>query len=199
MEKPRKKWKYYIIFLVIILLFIAALRSGFLHLSFGRGEEEHPKEIISVSTLEQIIDASELSTFTAVYNGIANVKNPDNPGQIDYYVSYEATVDVGVDFKQVEVNVDNEAKIVRINIPAVEITGVHVDIASLDYIFLNDKANTSSVSQEAYKACLADAEAESKKQDKIFELARQNAQNVLEALTSPFIEQIDAGYELRFE
>ncbi len=162
-----------------------------------------PKEskpvIITVSQLEKIINVSKLSTFRAVYNGIAQVMNDEKPGETDYYVSYEATVDAGIDFKKLEISVDFEKKRINIVIPEIYITEVNVDISSLDFIFYNNKANTSTVTQEAFKACEIDVRKESEREDKIFELARQNAVNVLTALTKPIVEQLDSDYTLVIE
>ena len=77
-----------------------------------------------------------------------------------------------------------------------EITEVNVDIASLDFIFYNSKADSSSVTQEAYKACEDDVKTEVQTQTAILDLARQNAVNIIRALTSPIIEQLDANYRL---
>ena len=49
---------------------------------------------------------------------------------------------------------------------------------TLDYIFLDDKANTATVSAEAYKACQEDVNAESEKQSQILDLAHQNAETL---------------------
>lgn len=80
--------------------------------------------------------------------------------------------------------------------PEVKITDINVDIASLDYIFENSKANTETVSEEAYKKCIEDVTNESSSEDAIYELAEQNAQNIVEALLSPFVEQLDSEYQL---
>lgn len=156
-------------------------------------------EVISVSTLERIINVSELSTFTAVYNGIAQVMNEEKADKIDYYVSYEAKVNAGIDFEKIDITLDNDTKTIYLTIPEVYITEANVDIASLDYIFMNNKANTSSVSNEAFKACEADVKAESEQQKAIFELATQNAKNILTALVRPIVEQSDEDYVLVIE
>lgn len=156
-------------------------------------------EVITVSTLEKIINVSELSTFTAVYNGIAQVMNEKKPEEPDYYVSYEAKVYAGIDFEKIGISVDSEAKSININIPEVYITEVNVDISSLDFIFYNTEANTSTVTQEAFKACEEDVQRESGQQAAIFELAQQNAKNVLTALTRPIVEQLDSEYTLVIE
>ncbi len=163
------------------------------------GKAKPKSEVITISTLEKIINVSELSTFTAVYNGIAQVMNEENQEETDYYVSYDAKVNAGIDFEKIIISVDDEEKVINIDIPEVYITEINVNISSLDFIFYNKKANTSTVTQEAFKACEEDVERESKKQAAIFELAQQNAKNILTALTRPIVEQLDPEYTVVIE
>ena len=189
-ERRRKLWK-----LRLPLCLIAAA-AGALALRSLRGGEEAEPEVVTISTLERIVDVSELSTFTAVYNGVAQVPSADKPEEIRYYVSYEAKVNAGLDFQAIAFGLDAESKVIRASLPPVHITKVNVDITSLDYIFLDKKKNASTVSQEAYRACEADAKEESEGEQAIFSLARQNAENILRALITPFVEQLDEGYTL---
>lgn len=159
-----------------------------------KAEVSIEKNTITVSTLEKIIDVSDLSTYTAVYNGVAEVMNDEEPEEIDYYVAYEAKVNAGIDFDKLKIDADNEAKIIEIEIPNVKITEIVVDISSMDYIFVNDSANGSTVTQDAYKACERDVENECEEQDAIYELAQENAKNVLSALVEPIISQMDPAY-----
>lgn len=186
----KKKLNNLIIF-VLVLAIVAVLIFSL------TSKKQTEPEIISKSTLEKIIKVSDLSTFEAVYNGIAKVMNEEKPEEVDYYVSYDAKVKAGIDFEKVEIKVDNEQKIVTIKLPKIKITDINVDIASLDYIFENDKANTSTVSEEAYKKCIEDVTNESNNENAIYELSEQNAKNIVEALVSPFIEQLDAEYQLQ--
>ena len=59
--------------------------------------------------------------------------------------------------------------------------------------------NTSSVTQEAYQACEDDVKEEVETQEAILTLAKQNAVNIIKALTSPIVEQLDAEYQLVIE
>lgn len=188
------KWLLWVVGVTAAVLLAAAVFVVQTH------REQKPEEaVVTVSTLEKIVHVSELSTFTAVYNGIAEVKNEGKPEQTDYYVSYEARVDAGIDFQQVAVSIDPNEKVVTLDMPEVHITDVNVDIASMDFMFLNDKANTTAVTQTAYKACETDVERESEAQGAILDLAKQNAENVLKALASPLLEQMDAQYTLVVE
>lgn len=181
-----------------LIVVIVVLVMAFIVIPTARNSKKQA-EVITVSTLQEIIDVSELSTFTAVYNGIAQVMNQDNPESVDYYVSYEAKVNAGIDFEQVGIDLDEEAKTIRITMPPVELTEVNVDISSLDFIFYNQKLNTSTVTETAYKACEADVEKESQEQQAIYDLAEQNAKNVLTALVKPIVDQAGTEYTLVVE
>lgn len=178
--------------ILIVLMFLFIPRQN-------RNPAISPPEVITVSTLEKIINVKELSTFTAVYNGITSVGGTENDKEPDYYVSYEARVKAGIAMDDVQMAVDNNSKVITITLPEVKITEINVDISSLDFIFYNPKANTATVTQEAYKACEEDVKAEAETQEAILTLARQNAVNIIKALTSPIIEQLDAEYHLVIE
>lgn len=176
---------------VVILVALGAV------LSLSMGNSTHETEIITVSTLEKIVNVSELSTFNAVYNGIAKVVDEKDAEKIDYYVSYEAKVTAGLDFGEIQFEVDNDEKIINVTLPKVSIKQPNVDIASLDYIFINKKMNGSTVTEAAYKACEADAQKECEQETGILDLAQQNAENIVRALVDPFVKQLDNEYELK--
>mgnify|MGYP005808717345 CR=1 FL=1 len=198
-DKKESKQKLTIPIRALVVIVAIVIAAAVIVLSVTNRKEE-PPEIITVSTLQKIVNVSELSTYTAVYNGITKVMNEKDPGDIDYYVSYEAKVYAGIDLDAVKISVDEsvdqDAKTILIEIPEVEITNIVVDISSMDFIFYNEEANTSTVSQEAYKACEADVKQECLQQNAIYELARQNASNILKALIVPIVDQADEEYRL---
>lgn len=185
--------KTIVTFIIIVILVTVAV---VLAIVSGNKPEEPKKEIITEAMLEEVINVSELSTFEAVYNGVAKVYNKQKPVNIDYYVSYCSKIKAGIDFEQVGISVDNEAKKITATLPEVTITDVTVDITTLDYIFQNAAANNASVSEEAYKACIEDATVESRRQKDIYSFAQQNAENVIKALINPFVSQLDEEYTL---
>lgn len=184
--------------IVIVVAIISVCMIGGKRLISLTLKKNQP-EIITKATLEKIIDVSDMSTFEAVYNGVAKVMNEKNADKVDYYVSYEAKVKAGFDVEKVQLDIDNDKKVVIVTIPKIEITDISVDIASLDYIFMNDKANVSTVSEQAYKKCIEDVERESSSENAIYTLAGQNAKDVITALVNPFIEQLENDYELIVE
>ena len=193
-KSKRIKFKHMAVLFVIIAAIITALM-----IKIKIFNKKSEPTIISKATLEKVINVSDLSTFEAIYNGVAAVANEENPEKIDYYVSYEAKVKAGIDFELVEVEVNETDKVITVTLPEVKITDVDVDIASLDYIFMNNKANTQTVSEQAYKKCIKDVTKESNSTDEIYESARQNARNIVEALISPFVEQLDSEYKLEIK
>ncbi len=188
---------FYLITGIALVVLIFCLGAYFAVSSAKKQAEE--AEIFTVSTLQKVINTSELSTYTAVYNGIAQVMNEDNPEETDYYVAYEAKVNAGIDFQEIEITSDSDTNTIYVTLPEVHITNVDVDVSSLDFLFYNDKANTSTVSAQALKECEADVRAESEQQESIFLLAKQNAKNVITALASPILGQSDIPYTLVVE
>ena len=74
-----------------------------------------------------------------------------------------------------------------------------VDAGSLDYIFVNKKAETATVSSQALSLCKEDAKTESECQDALLDFAEENAKNVITALTQPLLEQSGTHYTLVFQ
>lgn len=194
-SKPTKKTgrKLFFCILSIIVIIIIGVLLFIIKCASTKNTES---EIITKSNLEKIINVSDLSTLEAVYNGIARVANAETPEQIDYYVSYNAKVKAGIDFQQVKIEVYAEEKVITVTLPEIKINDVNVDIASLDYIFLNDDVNTETVSAQAYEKCIEDVTNEVNGEEAVYELAEENAMNIIEALIKPFVSQLDAEYKL---
>lgn len=185
--------------LIVLIFCIIAIVIGSSIIAKNRKIGNQTPEIITEANLKKIINVSDLSTLEAVYNGVAKVMNEKKPEKVDYYVSYDAKVKVGIDFEQVQINVDHDAKLITVILPEIKITDVDVDVSSLDYIFINDKANTETVSGQAYKKCLEDVTNEIGAEDSIYDLAKENAVNIISALIQPFINQLDEEYQLEIK
>ena len=175
---------------LILLLVIAAICL------FPQKTENETPKIITTASLSKIIKESELSTSTAIYNGVAEVYNEKNPKKVDCHVAYHAKVSAGIDFGEVKIEVDNEGKTVSITIPEVHITNIDVDVGTMDFMFENPKADASAFTAKALKACEEDVKEESAQQTAITDLARQNAVNAITGWTKPFIDDVDHSYML---
>ena len=187
-EKIRIPRKIAILCALALLIAAAAGIGIFLHVM----QRSKQQTVYTASYLKSIILKSDLSTRSAVYSGIAEVD------KIDYYVSYKANVKTGINFEKLKVEVEDTdvVKTVYITLPPVYITGVEVDAGSLDYIFVNKKANNPDTLQTAYAACEADVKAEVTEDAQLLELAQTNAEEVVRALTEPFFMQHGSEYNL---
>ncbi len=196
MQEVRKKIRTprKIAILCVLALAVIAAACAFLYFT----QQSKRPTVDTVSYLKSIILKSDLSTRSAVYNGIAEVHNPESPDKIDYYVSYKANVKTGINFEKLKVEVEDTdvVKTVYITLPPAYITGVEVDAGSLDYIFVNKKANNPDTLQTAYAACEADVQAEVAEDAQLLELAQTNAEEVVRALTEPFFMQYGSEYNL---
>lgn len=190
-----------IFFLIILFLFAFVLWRYFTD-SSKKDQEIRLTE--TSSKLEKVLKISELSTYQVTFNGVANVSGADN--QLLYHVAYHAKVRIGLDMEQISVSVKDAApgsnpgdsdkkKKIIVTLPPVEIADVEIDPGSLDYIFLDKSANTPDVSITSLPACKKDAEADCSSNQMLFELARDNAVNTVEALMRPFLTQ-NKDYEL---
>ncbi len=187
LDKKLRKW---MMILIVVLAAVVAVNEH---------RKKPEPQVLTVSTLTDMIPVSNLSTVTSTYNGVAQVMNEKNPDKLDYYVAYEAQAQAGVNFNELQPEVDEASKTVTIRVPAAHFMDANVDVSSLDFMFNNKKADTSGVTERAYKACQEDADRECSSSEAILELARENAVNAVEALTRPLIEQLYPEYTLVVE
>lgn len=154
---------------------------------------------ISKASLQKIIEINELSTVDYTYNATAAKYVEDNVEEVKYYVAYEGTVTAGIDFHKIDIDVNEDEKIVTITIPEVEIHGIRVDMGTMEYIFVKDKFETETISQEAYKLCKEDLKKRVEKEKLLYSTAKENAVSSVEALFKPWIETIDKEYKVEIK
>lgn len=159
--------------------------------------EEGTVTTISKSSLQEMFEVSDLSTLEYVYNSIATVGDED--GVEKYYVAYEGTVILGIDFEQLEVIEDETEKKFIIQLPEIEVQDVNVAFDTMEYIFNKEVYETETVSQEAYKACLRDLEEKAGRTESLHKAALENTKDAVNALLEPFKVQMDEDtkFEIR--
>lgn len=129
--------------IIIVILAVLVIAASIIIGPKLLGKEEQKAEIVTRSTLQEIIDIEEFSMFQAVYNGVAEIYNKKNPEKIDYYVSYNAKVNAGFDPKDCIIEIDDQSRAITLILPEMKMLDPIVDIASLDYIFQNKKVNNA--------------------------------------------------------
>ncbi|MGN0634607.1 MAG: DUF4230 domain-containing protein [Acutalibacteraceae bacterium] len=189
MKKLKSKKLIFIVISVLILVGVVI---------FGVSRITEKETIITKSTLEKIIQTSELSTAEFVNNSVLTVYNEKKPEKVDYYVSYESTVSVGIDLREIQVDEpDTEKKEITVRIPEMKINEVVVDQGSLEYIFNDDKLDTHDTAVLAYKLCIADAQKKAMDNEDVLQLARENTVNFIKGLIEPLVEQLDEKYTVK--
>lgn len=175
--------------IAMITVFVIATVAIAQHFYFSKNnDKKSDPEIITESTLTEILDVSDMYVYQTAYNGIAWVMNEKNPEKVDYYVAYEATVKAGFDFKDIDISVEDNT--VTVTLPPIEIKddAIFVEAGSLDYIFENKKADTETVFAQAYAKCIEDAREECKADDAIRQSAEENAKRAIRGMIAIFAE-----------
>ena len=167
-----------IIFAILILISIYEIICKF---------QEKKFTITAQSSLEKIIEISELSTIEYTYNAIAtkykdNVQDENN---VEYYVSYEGIVTVGIDFNAIKIEPNEEEKKIVITLPEVEKHDILVNMGTMEYIYVKNAKEQDKISQEAYLLCKEDLKNRVSKEVDIEKNARENAISAVEALFEP--------------
>lgn len=152
-------------------------------------------ELITVSSIQDIIDIDELSTLKYYYNGIVNVQNEKSEDL--YYVAYKGYVTAGINISDIKISIDEANKHITIEVPEAKINGRDLrtdDPEYLDYIFLKKSANNNDAINDAHERALKDLEEKTKDNKEILEIAHDNAKEVISGLMEPWLSLADSEF-----
>lgn len=180
--------------IVVICALIIGIIVGAVVLPKMGKSEKSSVTTVTKSSLENVLKISQLSTVDYTYNAIVKVCQDDNPEKVMYYVAYDGVVTAGINFEKIGFQINDTEKSVVILLPPVEVQEVSVDMGTMEFIFKDDKYNTETVSQEAYKACLADLRAKAASEDALFTVAQENAKMSIRALFLPWFDAVYSEY-----
>lgn len=150
---------------------------------------------LTETNLNEIFEISELSTASYAYNAITTLYGEDEES-VKYHVAYNGTVVAGIDFSEIKITMNDEEKKITIDLPGCKILETSVDFGSMEYIFIDKKAESETVSQEAYHACQKDLEKRVAEDRQRLIMAAKNAESVIEALVNPWVKQAYSDYEI---
>ncbi len=184
-----KKKNILIIILVAIIVAIILIFTS----------KEARIEINIKSTLERIVEKSDLETVNMNYNIISKKckdenncdKKSNNIDDFEYVVSCKATVTAGIDFSKVKVDVDSKNKKLLVEIPDATIKG-EPNIISVK--FLNGDDLPADALTDGRKLCQEDVLERSKKDEKLMPLAKDQARVVLEGFYKQWMKAYDSSY-----
>lgn len=210
-KDSRLKWKprswIRLLLILVILITAGSICWKIRHMS-GSDVAEKGKDFligreggvvtVTESVLEKSVKRSEMYTAEYPYNGYAVVYEEDEE-TVKYYTAYEGTVKAGIDVSKIQVFLDKEAGIIIIRLPQITVAEPWVDPGTMEYIFENEKYNTETVAQEAYKAALADLSERVSADTKLADTAAENAKISAKALVEPWVNQVDEDVTYRVE
>lgn len=158
-------------------------------------EEEGEVSAISEASVRKVFEISELQAADYMYNTIATVYGEDGES-VQYYVAYEGRVKAGIDFEQIEIDIDEEAKVISITIPEVEYQEVTVDPGTMEFIFRDKKSESENIHVRSYDLCLEDLRRKVDQEEELRLSAGKNIEAVVRGLVKPWVDQTGLGYEV---
>ena len=143
--------------------------------------------IISKSSLQEAIAIEELSTADFVYNGIAETNKEGILFESTYYISYDSTVKVGVNFQDITFEIDHDNKGINVLLPKITVNVASIDTSSINFI----PKNPDITLQNIYELCKEDAINEANQSKKLKATAEDNVKIVVETLLSPLLDKTE--------
>lgn len=185
-----------IILILVAIIFIL----GFIIYSLYNKDSSNGIIIRAKSAFKKSVDTEELRTATFTYNGVAKkckeeCKNDDTDEYL-YYVSYEGEVTAGIDFDEIDFNVDKANKKMTIIMPEVKVTDSKTFIEKQKFIFKNSEYDTVNELSEANRICNEDIKKRANEDSLLLETAKDNAKIVLEQFFETWLNSYYNGYTL---
>jgi len=157
-------------------------------------------EISAKTSLDKIVEKSDLETVNFTYNVIAkkckdsnncNLES-NNINDFEYVVSCRGKLTAGIDFDEIEINTDNSNKKLIVTIPEPVIKDANV----LSFNFLNGSEIPANELPRARKLCEDTIMEKSKKDGKLLPVAKEQAAIVLESFYSQWLKIFDKDYKI---
>ena len=140
-------------------------------------------------SLKDVVEINRLQTFSYTYNSTCAI-NEEGVDSVGFYTAYEGLVTFSIDTNDIDIETDDEAKIIHLTVPELE-KEYSIDAGTLDYIFIDaDFEKDKSVPTMAYKLAIEDLKKKAENNEYMLSLARMNTEHELEALITPIVDQM---------
>ena len=156
------------------------------------------------SSLEKLVEKSNLETVSITYNVIAKKcknedkcnKNSNNISDFEYVASCTGSATAGIDFKKVLIDVDTDNKKIIITIPDASITSEpNVQPPKI----LNGIDLAAGKTADAIKLCKEVTKEKSESDDNINSIAKEQAKIVLEQYYKQWVSVYDSSYTVEIK
>ena len=194
-KQEHKKIPLIILCIVIIIIFATIF--------IFRNTAGTISELKVKSSLEKVVEKSELQTATYTYNFIAKKckkencnLNSNDINDFEMVVSCKGKVTAGIDLEKIEVEVDKENKKIVIKLPEPTLSK-DPDIKSFN--ILNGDELSSSATAIAHNLCEETIIEKSKLDKNILKNAKEQSATVLEEYYKSWIKAYDDLYEVEIK
>lgn len=185
---------------ILVIALVIAFRTLWKGMIFPNIFENKEGKVTTVSaaSLKEILGTSDLAVLKNFYNSYATVYDEDGE-TVKYYVAYEGTIRMGIDFEKIKTSTDGKKKQITISLPRAEIQDISVKPDTMEYIFKSDSYETETVSAEAFQECNKDLKKKAERAEELLLQAEENAKDVVSAFVQPIKESLEDGYKINIE
>ena len=179
----------FLTFLVLlIIIFIVSSKEGQIEMKVK-------------SSLEKVVERSDLETVTITYNVIAKQckdeescdKTSNDINNFQYVVSCKGSIVAGIDFQKIKIDVDRKKKKVIVKVPEATIIE-EPNVNSIN--FLNGKEIPASELPNARNLCQATIKEKSSVDEKLIPATKEQSVIVLKEFYDQWIKSYDSSYSV---
>lgn len=146
-------------------------------------------QVITSSTLMNVINIYETTGAGFTYNGIAEAYKDAKKEKVKCYIKYNATVKASISTKNVKFEIDQQNKTVKIILPEIYLTPI---LKENEFSYIPEKSNIEL--KEVISICKADVKMEAEKSTELRETAEKNIKETIRALIYGLVKA--KGYEV---
>lgn len=193
--KTKKNPKSIILIIIVAILILLAVLFIF--------NKEGSIEIQAKTSLDRIIEKSDLETVDFTYNVIAKKckdkekcnKNSNDIDDFEYVVSCKGKIVAGIDFNKIKVDANEKDKKIIVSMPEASVTEVNV----LSLSFLNGEDVPASELANARELCQDTIKEKSNADGKLILAAKEQAEVVIKSFYETWTKAIDKEFEVEFK
>lgn len=183
----------------LILIFSVCGLSALI-LILGLFNKESSVQVKVKSSLDRLVEKSDLETVNFTYNAIAKQckdaencnKKSNDINEFEYVISCKGTITAGIDFKNIRIDVDEDSKKLIVKMPEAGVTDINV--GSLK--FLNGEDLPASELANARKLCEETIKEKSEKDNELLPAAKEQAEVVLKSFYEQWFKSFDEEYKV---
>ena len=155
------------------------------------------------STLDRVVQKSDLETVNFTYNVIAKKcknneecnLNSNNIDDFEYVISCEGTITSGIEFKDVKIDLNKNSKKLIVTLPDAKVK--EINIGTLKYI--NGDKMPADELPNAIELCRKTIESKSHIDENLLPAAKEQAGIVLKSLYEQWLKAFDKDYKLEIK